>query len=63
MKKKIKDLTLEEMSKICAKYTQGGLVYCEYSKCPLWVANFCIKSFIERIQYIERQVELDEKEN
>lgn len=63
MKKKIKDLTLEEMGKICSKNTCGGFVYCENSKCPLWYANSCLKGFIEKLQYVEREVEVDEKED
>ena len=62
MKKKIKDLTLEEIGKICAKHTQGGIVYCEYSKCPLWYAYSCLRGFIEKLQYIEREIEIDESD-
>ena len=60
MKKKIKDLTLEEMGKICSKHTAGGFACCEYSNCPLWFANSCLKGFIEKLQHIERKVETDE---
>lgn len=60
MKKKIKDLTSEEMDKICIHHTQGGFVYCEYSKCPLWFANSCLRGFIEKIQHIEKEIEIDE---
>lgn len=56
MKKKIKDLTQEEMSKICSKYTAGGFACCENSSCPLWFANSCLKGFIEKLQYIEKEV-------
>jgi len=55
-KKKIKDLTLEEMSKICSKHTQGGVVYCENSNCPLFFAGTCLKGLIERLQYIKKEV-------
>ena len=60
MEKKIKELTLKEMGKICSKHTQGGFTYCENSKCPLWFASSCLKGFIEKLQYIEREVEVDE---
>lgn len=59
MIKKIKDLTKEEINKICAKHT-CGVVYCENSKCPLWYAYSCLQGFIQKIQYIEREVEVDE---
>lgn len=59
MKKKIKDLTLEERNKICASQTKG-YIYCENTNCPLFFAGTCLKGFIEKLQYIEREVELDE---
>ena len=58
-KKKIKDLTQEEMSKICAAQTKGYIL-CENTKCPLFFAGSCLKGFIERLQYIESEVEVDE---
>lgn len=63
MKKKIKDLTKEEIGKICSKHTQGGLVYCENSRCPLWYAYSCLQGFIQKMQYIEREVEINESNN
>ena len=60
MKKKFKDLNLEEMGKICSKHTAGGFACCESSKCPLWFANSCLKGFIEKLQYIEREVPIDD---
>lgn len=59
-KKKIKDLTLEEMNKICAKHTCRGFACCESTNCPLFFAGSCIKGFIERLQYIEKEIEVDE---
>lgn len=64
MKKKIKDLTKEECDKICAFHNKKGTSclndYAQNIKCPLWFANSCLKGFIEKIQYIEREVEIDE---
>lgn len=61
MKKKLKDLTSEEMSKICIKHTHNGIVHCENTTCPLHYANYCLKGFIEKLHYIERQIETDER--
>lgn len=62
MKKKIKDLTLEECGEICVRYVKKGEGclndYAQNIKCPLWYANSCLKGFIEKIQYIEGEVEI-----
>lgn len=60
MTKKIKDLNLKEIHKICAKYTQHGLILCENSNCPLQFANSCLSSFIEKIKYLEKEVKINE---
>lgn len=52
MKKKIKDLTLEEKKKICEKYAN---VVNDCLKCPL-----CFKSKWCLIKVLEREVEVDE---
>ena len=58
MKKKIKDLTLEECDKICAFHNKKGTSCLnQHIKCPLYFANSCLKGFIEKLQYIEREVE------
>lgn len=61
--KKIKDLTLEEMNKICVHHRQGGFVCCENSKCPLLFVGCCLKAFIEKLHYIEREIETNESDN
>ena len=50
MKKKIKDLTLEEKDKICHKYQNKHLC----GNCPFKRENICI------IEELEREVEVDE---
>ena len=59
IKVKIKDLTKEERDKICASQTKGYIL-CENTKCPLFFAGSCLKGFIEKLQYVEREVEIDE---
>lgn len=54
MKKKIKDLTEEEMHKICLKYhdcDSDGKV-----NCPLWYSCSCLKGFIHKMRYVEKEV-------
>ena len=61
MKKKIKDLTPEERNKICASHTRGyAFCDCENNGCPLWFASTCLKGFIEKLQYVQKEVEVDE---
>lgn len=61
MMKKIKELTKEECNKICAFHNKKGTSCLNQNcKCPLLFAGCCLKGFIEKIQYIEREVEVDE---
>lgn len=54
MKKKIKDLTLEEINKVCDKY-----LYC--AQCPMFHNyTFCIKREEWLRAYLEQEVEVDE---
>ena len=62
MKKKIKDLTLEEMEEICVNHTCDAYVRGK-SRCPLLFSNSCLQGFIEKMHYIEREVEVDESNN
>ena len=39
MKKKIKDLTLEEQEKICKQYSYCG-------ECPLLLGHFCLRDIL-----------------
>ena len=58
MTNKIKDLTEEEMRKICLKYHD-----CDSDSkvnCPLWYASSCLKVFIKKMRYIEKEVKIDE---
>lgn len=63
MKKKIKDLTFEEMNDICisqnVKCTAGS-----GCSCPLLHAGSCLRSFIEKCRYLNiKEVEVDESNN
>lgn len=64
MKKKIKELTQEEMTNICRSHMREGtscLNECSQNcKCPLWFApaNSCLKGFIERLQCVESKISL-----
>lgn len=52
MKKKIKDLTLKELRKICLKHS-----ICE--RCPLsYDRGFCVKNFIEMLHQMEKEIEV-----
>lgn len=58
MKKKLKDLTEEEMNNICKN--QCIKCTCENEKlitCPLWNGK-CMKGFIQRLRFVNREVEL-----
>lgn len=58
MKKKIKDLTLEEMIKICHKSDNCG---CHLGKCPFINYEYC--DFIveaEKYNELDKEVEVDE---
>lgn len=70
MKKKIKDLTLEEVNAICKEYStrdEEGFVHC--NECPLGNSTYCIclnsdkEWFLERYGNREIEVDEDEKEN
>ena len=58
MKKKLKDLTDEEMNEICRKQrpqcTCGNI---ELIKCPLWNGNQCLKSFIQKLRFVNKEVQ------
>ena len=62
MKKKIKDLTKEEMNKICAFHHEKGTSCIaentQNCKCPLFFVGSCLRGFIEKLRYIEREVSL-----
>jgi len=61
MKKKIKDLTLEEMNKICAFHNEKGTSCLNnHCKCPLLFAGACLRGFVEKLQYIKKEVEVDD---
>ncbi len=64
MKKKIKELTKEECNKICALHNKKGTGclndYRQNIKCSLFFADSCLKGFVEKLQYVEREVEVDE---
>lgn len=54
MKKKIRDLTLEEAEKICLKHKSDECIHC-----PLYLTYFlCVKDFL----CDETEVEVDEDE-
>ena len=58
MKKKLKDLTNEEMSEICQK--QIVSCTCENTKlikCPLWNGK-CLKGFIQTLRFVNKEVDL-----
>lgn len=58
--KKIKDLTIEEMNKICAFHNEKGTSCLnQHCKCPLLFASSCLRGFIEKLQYIEKEVDYD----
>ena len=59
VKKKIKDLTPEERNKICSRHS-CGYALCENNACPLWFNSNCLKGFIEKLQYVQNEVEIDE---
>ena len=55
MKKKIIDLTDEEMNEICKK--QRPQCSCENTKlikCPLWKGK-CLKGFIQTLRFVNRE--------
>ncbi len=59
MKKKLKDLTDEEMNKICI--SQIVKCTCENTKlikCPLYYCERCLRGFIEKIRYVNKEVDL-----
>lgn len=64
MKKKIKELTREEMNKMCSFHLKKGTgclnENTQNRKCPLWYANQCLAHFVLKSQYLEREVEVDE---
>lgn len=58
MKKKLKDLTEEEMNNICKN--QRIKCTCKNDKlisCPLWCGK-CIKGFISNIRFINKEIDL-----
>lgn len=58
MKKKLKDLTDEEMNEICRK--QRPQCSCENTKlikCPLY-CGVCLRGFIEKLRFVNKEVEL-----
>ena len=58
MKKKLKDLTDEEMNEICRK--QIVKCTCENERlitCPLWNGK-CMKGFIQRLRFVNEEVDL-----
>lgn len=58
MKKKLKDLTDEEMNEICRK--QRPQCTCENTKlikCPLWNGQ-CLKGFIQRLRFVNKEADL-----
>lgn len=54
MKKKLKDLTDEEMSNLCQKHNdctrEAGKV-----NCPLW-CGCCLKGFIKKLRFVNKEV-------
>lgn len=58
MKKKLKDLTDEEMNEICI--SQAVKCTCENTKlikCPLWNGK-CLKGFIQTLRFVNKEVKL-----
>ena len=58
MKKKLKDLTDEEMDEICRN--QVLKCTCENSKlirCPLYHGG-CLKGFIQKLRFVDKEVDL-----
>ena len=56
MKKKLKDLTDEEMDEICKK--QSPQCSCENTKlikCPLYYGG-CLRSFIKKLRFVNKEV-------
>lgn len=57
MKKKLKDLTDEEIVLICKKYhdcvRESGK-----PTCPLWYGSICLRGFIEQLRYVNNEVDL-----
>ena len=61
MKKKVKDLTLEEFDKICSKYDDSC------NGCPFKPLNDCedLRDYLESQDYLrmlEQEIEVDENE-
>lgn len=54
MKKKLKDLTDEELDLLCKKYhdctREAGKV-----NCPLWYGSLCLKGKIKMNRYLEKE--------
>lgn len=65
--KKIKDLTREEMNKMCSFHLRKGIgclnENTQNCKCPLWYANQCLAGFVLKLQHLEKEVEIDESDN
>lgn len=58
MKKKLKDLTDEEMNEICRNPCHNCT--CEYEKlitCPLWNGE-CMKGFIKKLRFVNKEIDL-----
>ncbi len=58
MKKKLKDLTDEEMNKICV--SQVVTCTCENTKlirCPLYHGE-CLRGFIQRLRFVNKEIDL-----
>lgn len=55
MKKKLKDLTDEEIDSLCKKYND-----CTREKgkprCPLWYNSRCLRGEIEKSRYLQEEV-------
>ena len=57
MKKKLKDLTDEELDSLCKKHhdctKESGKV-----NCPLWYGSRCMKGYISLYKYLQKEVDL-----
>ena len=60
-KKKIKDLTSYEQSQICLNSQKLSHMICGGCEvCPLAFKGKCINEFVEKLRYIEKEVEVDD---
>ena len=57
MKKKLKDLTDEEIDSLCKKYNDCTREMGK-PRCPLWYNSRCLRGEIEKSRYLQEEVSL-----